>query len=135
MQVAAFPKTSSGNGQVLVNNGMSIAANTANLPAAAAWVNFFTNDPQGVTAYAFGQLQFRFRSFFFVLMLLTIMLPYQVLIIPQYIPYLHFGWLNTYLPLVVPRFLGVDAFFVFLMVQFIRGLPRELDEAAIYVCA
>lgn len=52
MQVAAFPKTSSGNGQVLVNNGMSIAANTTNLPTAAAWVNFFTNDPQGATAYA-----------------------------------------------------------------------------------
>ncbi|HEV7216128.1 MAG TPA: ABC transporter substrate-binding protein [Chloroflexota bacterium] len=52
MQVAAFPKTSSGNGQVLVNNGMSIAANTTNLATAAAWVNFFTNDPQGATAYA-----------------------------------------------------------------------------------
>jgi multiple sugar transport system permease protein len=84
-----------------------------------------------MAAYAFGRLQFRFRAFFFALMLLTIMLPYQVLIIPQYILYLHFGWLNTYLPLVVPRFLGTDAFFVFLMVQFIRGLPRELDEAAI----
>jgi len=64
-------------------------------------------------------------------MLLTIMLPYQVLIIPQYILYLNFGWLNTYFPLVIPRFLAVDSFFVFLMVQFIRGLPRELDEAAI----
>jgi multiple sugar transport system permease protein len=84
-----------------------------------------------MAAYAFGRLQFRFRSFFFALMLLTIMLPYQVLIIPQYILFLHLGWLNSYLPLVVPRFLAVDAFFVFLMVQFIRGLPRELDEAAI----
>ena len=52
MQVAAFPKTSSGNGQVLVNNGMSIAANTTNLATAAAWVNFFTNDPEGAKAYA-----------------------------------------------------------------------------------
>jgi multiple sugar transport system permease protein len=84
-----------------------------------------------LAAYAFARLQFRFRSFLFALMLLTIMLPYQVLIIPQYILFLHFNWLNTYLPLVVPRFLGVDAFFVFLLVQFIRGLPRELDEAAI----
>lgn len=84
-----------------------------------------------LAAYAFGRLQFRFRSFFFAVMLLTIMLPYQVLIIPQYILFLHLGWLNTYLPLVVPRFLAVDGFFVFLMVQFIRGLPRELDEAAI----
>jgi multiple sugar transport system substrate-binding protein len=52
MQVAAFPKTSAGNGQVLVNNGMSIAANTTNLATAAAWVNFFTNDPEGAKAYA-----------------------------------------------------------------------------------
>lgn len=84
-----------------------------------------------MAAYAFARLDFRFRTILFAVMLLTIMLPYQVLIIPQYILFLHFGWLNTYLPLVVPRFLAVDAFFVFLMVQFIRGLPRELDEAAI----
>ncbi len=84
-----------------------------------------------LAAYAFARLRFRFRNFLFALMLLTIMLPYQVLIIPQYILFLHLGWLNTYLPLVVPRFLAVDGFFVFLMVQFIRGLPRELDEAAI----
>lgn len=83
-----------------------------------------------VAAYAFARLRFRFRAVLFAVMLLTIMLPYQVLIIPQYILFLKLGWLNTYLPLVVPRFLAVDAFFVFLMVQFIRGLPRELDEAA-----
>jgi multiple sugar transport system substrate-binding protein len=52
MAVAAFPKTSSGNGQVHVNNGMSIAANTTNLATAAAWVNFFTNDPDGAKVYA-----------------------------------------------------------------------------------
>ena len=84
-----------------------------------------------LAAYAFARLHFLFRTVLFGVMLLTIMLPYQVLIIPQYILFLHFGWLNTYLPLVVPRFLAVDGFFVFLMVQFIRGLPRELDEAAI----
>lgn len=84
-----------------------------------------------MAAYAFARLDFRFQGILFAIMLLTIMLPYQVLIIPQYILFLHFGWLNTYLPLIVPRFLATDAFFVFLMVQFIRGLPRELDEAAI----
>ena len=52
MKVAAFPNGPSGNGQVLVNNGLSIAANTTNLTTAAAWVNFFTNDPDGATAYA-----------------------------------------------------------------------------------
>ena len=84
-----------------------------------------------MAAFAFSRLEFRFRGVLFAIMLLTIMLPYQVLIIPQYILYMQFGWLNTYLPLVVPRFLAVDSFFVFLTVQFIRGLPRELDEAAI----
>ena len=52
MLVAAFPRTSAGNGQALINNGMSIAANTTNLPTAAAWVNFFTNDPEGAKAYS-----------------------------------------------------------------------------------
>lgn len=84
-----------------------------------------------LAAYAFARLRFGLRAVLFAVMLLTIMLPYQVLIIPQYILFLHLNWLNTYLPLIVPRFLAVDAFFVFLMVQFIRGIPRELDEAAI----
>ena len=84
-----------------------------------------------LAAYAFARLRFRFRGTLFAIMLLTIMLPHQVLIIPQYILFLHFRWLDTYLPLVVPRLLAVDGFFVFLIVQFMRGLPRELDEAAI----
>ena len=58
------------------------------------------------------------------------MLPIHVLIVPQYILFSQLGWINTYLPLIVPKFLATDAFFVFLMVQFIRGIPRELDEAA-----
>jgi multiple sugar transport system permease protein len=63
-------------------------------------------------------------------MLLTLMLPFQVTVVPQYIFFSQLHWINTFLPLIVPKFLATDAFFVFLMVQFIRGLPRELDEAA-----
>ena len=59
------------------------------------------------------------------------MLPYHVTLVPQYILFLNLGWVNTFLPLVVPKFLAVDAFFIFLMVQFFRGIPREIDEAAI----
>jgi multiple sugar transport system permease protein len=66
----------------------------------------------------------------FALMLGTIMLPIHVVIVPQYILFSKLGWLNTYLPLIVPKLLATDAFFVFLMVQFIRSLPRDLDEAA-----
>jgi multiple sugar transport system permease protein len=83
-----------------------------------------------IAAYAFARLEFRFKPILFALMLGTIMLPFQVVLVPQYILFHELGWTNTILPLVVPKFLAVDAFFVFLLVQFIRGLPRELDDAA-----
>ena len=83
-----------------------------------------------LAAFAFARLQFRFKKFWFALMLGTLMLPYHVTLIPQYVLFLRLGWVDTFLPLVVPKFLAVDAFFIFLMVQFFRGLPRELDEAA-----
>jgi multiple sugar transport system permease protein len=83
-----------------------------------------------LTAFAFARLEFRGRKFWFALMLGTLMLPYQVVLIPQYVLFLNLGWVNTFLPLVVPKYLAVDAFFIFLMVQFFRGIPRELDEAA-----
>ncbi|MGG7519374.1 carbohydrate ABC transporter permease [Allorhizobium undicola] len=83
-----------------------------------------------LAAFAFARLHFRGRNLWFALMLGTLMLPYHVTLIPQYVLFLHLGWVNTILPLVVPKFLAVDAFFIFLMVQFFRGIPRELDEAA-----
>jgi multiple sugar transport system permease protein len=84
-----------------------------------------------LTAFAFARLNFRLKWLWFALMLGTLMLPYHVTLVPQYILFLNLGWVNTFLPLVVPKFLAVDAFFVFLMVQFFRGIPREIDEAAI----
>jgi multiple sugar transport system permease protein len=83
-----------------------------------------------MAAFAFAKLQFRGKKLFFALMMATLMLPYHVTLIPQYVLFLNIGWVDTILPLVVPKFLAVDAFFIFLMVQFFRGLPRELDEAA-----
>jgi multiple sugar transport system permease protein len=83
-----------------------------------------------MAAFAFARLRFRGRGFWFAMMLMTLMLPYQVTLIPQYVLFRQLGWVNTFLPLVVPKFLAADAFFIFLMVQFFRGLPRELDEAA-----
>jgi|SRR5688572_10592398 multiple sugar transport system permease protein len=83
-----------------------------------------------ITAYAFARLDFRFKNFWFALMLGTLMLPYHVTLVPQYVLFQTIGWVDTFLPLVVPKFLAVDAFFIFLMVQFFRGIPRELDEAA-----
>jgi multiple sugar transport system permease protein len=83
-----------------------------------------------LAAYAFARLKFSGRNVLFGIMLLTIMIPYHVVIVPQYILFQQFEWVNTFLPLIVPKMLATDAFFVFLMVQFIRGLPTELDEAA-----
>lgn len=83
-----------------------------------------------LTAYAFARLRFWGRNIAFAIMLMTLMLPIHVVIVPQYIMFSQTGWVNTLVPLIVPKFLATDAFFVFLMVQFIRGVPRELDEAA-----
>jgi len=83
-----------------------------------------------MAAFAFSRLEFRGRKVLFALMLGTLMLPSQVLLVPQYVIFAQLGWLNTYLPLIVPTFLASNAFFIFLMVQFMRALPRELDDAA-----
>ncbi|MCU7727408.1 carbohydrate ABC transporter permease [Actinoplanes sp. KI2] len=87
-----------------------------------------------LAAYALGRLRFRLRGFWFALMIGTLLLPGHVLIIPQYILFRTLGLVGgdfPYLPLLVPHLLATEAFFVFLMVQFMRGIPRELDEAAV----
>lgn len=83
-----------------------------------------------MAAYAFARLNFVGRKPLFAVMLATLMLPIQVIIIPQYLLFSALGMVGTYLPLLIPKFLAVDAFFIFLLVQFIRGLPIELTEAA-----
>ncbi|WP_239091111.1 carbohydrate ABC transporter permease [Asanoa iriomotensis] len=86
-----------------------------------------------LAAYAFARLRFRMRKFWFAIMIGTLLLPGHVLIIPQYVLFKQLGWVGEpwpYLPLLVPQFLATEAFFVFLMVQFMRGIPYELDEAA-----
>lgn len=83
-----------------------------------------------LTAYALARIDFRFRRVAFVIMLGTLMLPNHVILIPQYLLFREFGWINTYFPFVVPKLLATDAFFVYLLLQFFRSIPRELDEAA-----
>ena len=82
-----------------------------------------------VVAYGFARIKFIGRGFWFTCMILTLMLPSQVQIIPQYIIFSKLGWVNSYLPLIIPR-IGGSAFFIFMIMQFIRGIPSELDEAA-----
>lgn len=83
-----------------------------------------------ITAYAFARIRFRGSKLFFLCMIATMLLPFHVVIIPQYIVFNQLDMINTYWPLLLGKFLAADAFFVFLMIQFIRGLPRDLDEAA-----
>lgn len=83
-----------------------------------------------VAGYAFARLRFRLRGMWFAVMIATLLLPSHVLIVPQYVLFNYFGWVDTPLPLIVPKLLATEAFFVFLIVQFMRGIPRELDDAA-----
>ena len=82
-----------------------------------------------VVAFGFARLKFRGRGFWFACMLITMMLPFQVIMIPQYIIFKKLEWIGTFLPMIVPSYFG-GAFFIFLMVQFIQGIPRDLDQAA-----
>jgi multiple sugar transport system permease protein len=80
-------------------------------------------------AYAFARFKYRGRNFWFSAMLATLMLPMQVILIPQFLIYNKLGLVGTIIPLILPHFFGVP-FFIYQMMQFMKGIPRELDEAA-----
>lgn len=82
-----------------------------------------------VVAYGFGRIPFRGRSFWYGALFLTMMIPYQVVMIPQFIIFHKLKWINSFKPLIIPQF-GGQAFFIFLMIQFIRQIPYELDDSA-----
>jgi multiple sugar transport system permease protein len=83
-----------------------------------------------LVAFAFARLEWPGRNLLFFGMLATMMLPGEVTMIPNYLIFRHLGWIDTFLPLTVPSFLGGGAFYIFLFRQFFLTLPRELDEAA-----
>lgn len=83
-----------------------------------------------LVGYGFARLDFKFKGFWFGVLMMTLMLPAQVTVVPQYILFNSLGLVDSYIPLILPHFFGGGAFFIFLIVQFIRGIPRELDEAA-----
>ena len=83
-----------------------------------------------ITAYGFARFQFVGKRIFFAILLSTLFLPQVVLNAPQYILFNEVGWLNSYLPIVIPSALAGDTFFVYMLIQFLRGIPRELEEAA-----
>jgi len=83
-----------------------------------------------LVAYGFAKLDFPGREVAFILLLSTLMMPYVVRLIPLFLIYSQIGWINTFLPLTVPELLGRNAFFIFLLRQFFRGIPQELSDAA-----
>ncbi|MDE6518790.1 MAG: carbohydrate ABC transporter permease [Acetatifactor sp.] len=82
-----------------------------------------------LVAYALSRIQFKARKFWFTCMLATMMLPGQVIMIPSFLIWHNLHLTNTYVPLILPYFCG-QAFFIYQMMQFMEGIPRELDEAA-----
>lgn len=84
-----------------------------------------------ITAYVFARMEFRGKKLFFAVLIVSLILPMQVLLLPQYLVFNQLGWIDTFLPLTVPKFFAIDGFFVYLMTVFIRGIPKELDQAAI----
>ncbi len=84
-----------------------------------------------LVAYAFARFEFYGKKLLFSIMVGTMMLPLIVLRLPQYLMFKEIGWLDTYLPLIVPSAFATDTFFVFMLVQFLRGIPRDMEEAAL----
>jgi multiple sugar transport system permease protein len=83
-----------------------------------------------IVGYSFARLRWPFRDFFFVLLLSTLMLPGQITMIPVFLLFNELGWVNTWLPLIVPSFFGGGVFNIFLMRQFYKTIPDALEDAA-----
>lgn len=83
-----------------------------------------------IVAYGFARFNFPLRTPLFSIMMATLMLPDATVMIPRYILFNKLGWLDTYLPFIVPSLFATSAFFVYMLIQFFRGLPRDLDESA-----
>lgn len=84
-----------------------------------------------LVAYGFARFRFPLRNVMFILMISTLMLPHTVIVIPRYLIFRNLGWLDSYWPFIVPAAFGCFPFFIFMLVQFFRGLPKELDESAV----
>lgn len=92
----------------------------------------FTVISASLTAYGFGRFNFKGKTFLFAVLMSTLFLPQVVLNVPQFTLFTKLGWVDSrlYLPLIVPTLFATDTYFVFMLIQFLRNIPRELDEAA-----
>lgn len=94
-------------------------------------VVLFTIISSTLVAYGFARFNFPLKKLFFSIVIATLMLPDSVNLIPRYILFNFFGWMDSYKPFIIPSMFASSPFFIFMMVQFMRGLPKEMEEAAI----
>jgi multiple sugar transport system permease protein len=111
--------------------GLSFARFAQNTVVVVFFAVIGTVVSSAMVAYSFARLQWPGRDFFFAMLMATMMLPEVITLIPRFIIYRHLGWIDTLLPLTVPYWCATTAFYVFLLRQFFRGLPVELEEAAV----
>lgn len=83
-----------------------------------------------LVAYGFSRFTFPGKKLLFALIISTLLLPQQVVMIPRYLLYNRLGWLNSYKPFIISALLATNSFFIYMLIQFIRGIPKELDESA-----
>jgi multiple sugar transport system permease protein len=111
--------------------GLSFARFAQNTVVVVFFAVIGTVVSSAMVAYSFARLQWPGRDFFFAMLMATMMLPDVITLIPRFIIYRHLGWIDTWLPLTVPYWCATTAFYVFLLRQFFKGLPVELEEAAV----
>jgi multiple sugar transport system permease protein len=109
---------------------VSLAKYATNTLLIELWVVPATMVSASMVAYAFARLRWPGRDKLFLVLLATLMLPHQVTLIPLYVIFRNLGWIDTWIPLIVPAFLGGNPFYIFLIRQFMRGIPRDLSDAA-----
>jgi multiple sugar transport system permease protein len=115
--------------RILVNDAQPFLRYAINTVVLALFNIVATVASCSLVAFPFARMRFRFREPLFFLLIITMLIPWQALIIPQFLAFHAIGWYGTYLPLIVPAF-GANAFYVFLIRQYMRSIPRELDDAA-----
>jgi ABC-type glycerol-3-phosphate transport system permease component len=116
--------------EVLENPNMSFARFFSNSLFISTMATIGVVCSSSLVAYVFARLRFKGRDRLFILLLSTMMLPGVVTMVPTYVLFKYLYWVNTYYPLIIPAFLGGGAFNIFLIRQYMMGIPRELDEAA-----
>jgi multiple sugar transport system permease protein len=115
--------------KIMASSTISFGRYTINTVIIVAWNIVGTLFSCSLVGYAFARLRFRGKKVLFNILILTMLIPTQALMIPLFLMYYKIGWYGTYLPLIVPSFFG-NAFFIFLIRQYMMTFPRDLDDAA-----